>query len=130
MARHSPKNCSAIDDIKYASATKNWNMVIQYCDEFIKIDPNYVYPFYARGVAYLEKEQFDLAIIDHSESIRLDSNYVEAYFKRGCVYASNSQFDLAVHDLKEAIRLNPDFKPDVVDELAEYGIKLSDYASV
>jgi tetratricopeptide (TPR) repeat protein len=99
----------AFDKIDSARKNGNWDMVIQYCDEFINIDPNYWYSFDVRGMAYANKEQFDLSIIDYSEAIRLDPNKADAYYQRGNAYYKKGDIDKAIANYTQAISLNPGY---------------------
>jgi len=64
--------------------------------------------YVARGDAYYDNGDLDLAIADYTEAIRLDPNDVGAYFNRGLAYADSGDFDPAIADITEVIRLNPD----------------------
>jgi tetratricopeptide (TPR) repeat protein len=60
-----------------------------------------------RGMAFLERREYDKAINEFSEAIRLDPNYVPAYVSRGNAYAIHGAGDKAIDDFTEAIRLDP-----------------------
>lgn len=64
--------------------------------------------YHNRGVAYILKKDFDLAIKDFNEAIRLDPKVAHAYRQRGVAYSFKKDFDLAIKDLTEAIRLKSD----------------------
>jgi tetratricopeptide (TPR) repeat protein len=64
--------------------------------------------FYNRGLAYLDKDDYDRAIADLSEAIRLKRDYAEAFNNRGIAYIRKGEYDRAIADLNEAIRLKPD----------------------
>ncbi len=63
---------------------------------------------YNRGLAYLDKDEYDRAIADLSEAIRLKRDYAEAFNNRGIAYIRKGEYDRAIADLNEAIRLKPD----------------------
>ena len=65
--------------------------------------------FYNRGLAYLDKDDYDRAIADLSEAIRLKRDYAEAFNDRGIAYIRKGEYDRAIADLSEAIRLKPDY---------------------
>ena len=60
-----------------------------------------------RGVAYLEKGDFDLALADFSKAVELNPNNADAYAIRGDVYFAKGDFDLALSDFSKVIELNP-----------------------
>ena len=60
-----------------------------------------------RGMAFLERREYDKAINEFSEAIRLDPNYVPAYVSRGNAYGIHGAVDRAINDFTEAIRLDP-----------------------
>jgi tetratricopeptide (TPR) repeat protein len=60
-----------------------------------------------RGMAFLERREYDKAINEFSEAIRLDPNYVHAYVSRGNAYGIHGAVDKAIDDFTEAIRLDP-----------------------
>jgi TonB family protein len=63
--------------------------------------------YYNRGLMYVDKKDYDRAIVNFTEAIRLDSNYAKAYNNRGYTYAQKGEYDMAIADCNEAIRLNP-----------------------
>jgi tetratricopeptide (TPR) repeat protein len=82
---------------------------IEYLSEAIRLDPNYVFAYNNRGIAYGNLNQFDRAIADYDQTIRLDPNSALAYGNRGNAYRALKQFDRAIADYDHAIRLDPNF---------------------
>ena len=66
----------------------------------------YAKPFNNRGVAYLKKGEYDLAIKAFDEAITLNPGYGEAFANRAQVYLKKSEYDRAARDYSEAIRLD------------------------
>jgi len=65
---------------------------------------------YNRGVAYLNKGEYDEAIADFTEAIRLNPEFAEVYYNRGLTYGRDKgDFENAIADFTEAIRLKPDY---------------------
>lgn len=60
-----------------------------------------------RGISYIQKKQYDLALAEFTRAIELDPNYTEAYLGRGMIYTIYEQWRPAFQDLNTAIRLNP-----------------------
>jgi Flp pilus assembly protein TadD len=40
-----------------------------------------------RGIAYVEKDEYNLAIDDYTKAISLEPNFADAYYKRCIAYA-------------------------------------------
>lgn len=62
---------------------------------------------YDRGVAYLNKKDYDHAIADFTEAIRHNPNFAAAYFNRAVAYFGRQDIDPAIADYDEVISLNP-----------------------
>ena len=65
--------------------------------------------YFDEGRAYLDKDEYDLAIISFTEAIKLYPNYTNAYNFRGYVYYYKKEYDIAISDHKEAIRIDPTY---------------------
>jgi Flp pilus assembly protein TadD len=50
------------------------------------LEPHNATYYFARGVAYLDTNDYDKAIIDFTEAIRLEPNNASAYNNRGTAY--------------------------------------------
>ncbi len=62
-----------------------------------------------RGIALIDKEEYDKAIEAFNEAIRLEPGYAAAYKGRGNAWAKKGKYDKAIQDFSEAIRLNPQY---------------------
>lgn len=82
--------------------------VIEYLDEAIKLEPNFITAYNNRGLIYSELGNHQQAIEDYSKSINLKPNYAPAFYNRGCSYGRLGQYKQAVEDFNESIRLKPD----------------------
>ncbi|HTP07332.1 MAG TPA: tetratricopeptide repeat protein, partial [Anaerolineae bacterium] len=60
-----------------------------------------------RGLAYLNKGNYDRALTDLNEAIALNPQLAEAYKNRGDIYGQKGDYDRAIIDLDKAIALNP-----------------------
>jgi len=67
--------------IHYLEAS--YNDVINYCDEYFKINPRDPELYLIRGTANDKLLNFNQSIIDYSKAIELNSNYYQAYANRG-----------------------------------------------
>ena len=62
-----------------------------------------------KGIACLEKQDYDGSIAAFSEAIRLNPKLAASYRNRGVAYKAKGEWDKAIADFTEAIRLNPKF---------------------
>jgi len=89
-----------------------------------------------RGEAYLEKKQYDEAIINFTDAIRLYPKYGIAYERRGVAYLWKYQYDKAIIDFTEAIRLDPKYadayywRGEVYRVRKQYDEAIIDYTDV
>lgn len=67
--------------------------------------------YFARGDAYLAKEEYDKAISDLDEATKLGLIRAGIYSRRGSARSAKGQRDLAIADFNEAIRLDSRFAP-------------------
>src|SRR5262245_2408395 len=73
---------------------------------FIRLNPNSVVAFNERGLSYLKKRDYDLAIADFTEAIRLDPVWsVLPHWNRGSAYEKKGELDKALADFREALSL-------------------------
>ena len=63
---------------------------------------------YHQGVAHLDRDELDEAIVTLTEAIRLDPKSVAAYNCRGCAFDRKGDFDRAVADFTDVSRLTPE----------------------
>jgi tetratricopeptide (TPR) repeat protein len=89
-----------------------------------------------RGIAYMERGEYEKAIEDFTEAIRLDPNRPDAWnFRAGC-YRHLGRYDEAIADCDEAIRLAPRWvapytsRGVVWQNKGEYGKAIADYQKV
>src|SRR4030065_1326263 len=88
---------------------KEYNSAIEAFTSAIALDPNYVYAYGNRGIAYADKGQYDRAIEDYNKAIQLDPNDAKAYNNRGVAYDKKGQHDRAIEDSNKSIILNPHY---------------------
>ena len=63
--------------------------------------------YYDRGVARLEKGEYDAAISDLTKAIKMRPGFAMAHFYRGRAYFRKGEHDKALSDLTQAIELDP-----------------------
>jgi protein O-mannosyl-transferase len=62
-----------------------------------------------RGLAYVDKGQYSLALTDYNIAIARDKKFAEAINNRGILYYTISQYKNALNDYNQAIKLEPKF---------------------
>ena len=82
---------------------------LEYLNQAIHLDPNYVEVYMFRGFALEKKGEYDRAIKNYSRAIELNPKYVEAYYFRGSAWRKKGQYDKAISDYSRAIELNPKY---------------------
>jgi tetratricopeptide (TPR) repeat protein len=61
-----------------------------------------------RGIAYLKKGRFDLALLDFNRAIEIRPDFTLAYINRGTAHQEMGHYDLSIRDFNRAIELEPD----------------------
>ena len=92
-----------------AMLTGNFDDVITYYSEVIssqRTDLSLESLYSSRGMAYEERGEYNLAIVDYTKAVELDPENAERYISRGIAYRLKSDFDSAIEDFNEAINLN------------------------
>lgn len=65
-----------------------------------------------RGLSYVEKGQYDHAILDFNKAIEINPSIPELYYNRGLAYAKyKGQYDKAILDFNKAIELMVELNP-------------------
>jgi len=65
--------------------------------------------YYKIGLAYLQRRQFDQAILLLSKSLETNPKYAVAYETRGAIYSRREQYDQAISDFNRALEIDPGF---------------------
>ena len=64
--------------------------------------------YYVRGVAWLEKRNYEQAIADFTQAIQREAGYYLTYFHRADAYAHKGDRDSAIADYRRALAFKPD----------------------
>ncbi len=96
--QHYNSGTSAQDNGYYLQAIREYN-------EAIRLNPEYVWAYNARGTAYDDLGRHERAIQDYNEAIRLDPEFATVYYNRGYAYYDLGQYERAIQDYNEAVRL-------------------------
>ena len=62
-----------------------------------------------RGLAYVDKGQYRMAMADYNSAINLDKNFVEAFNNRGNLYVNMGRYSQALQDYNEALSHDPKY---------------------
>ena len=74
-------------------------------DLAIRLDPQHVRAYHARGITYKFMGQYERAIEDYGEAIRLEPSH-KLHGERGDIYVLLNQLDFSIEEYDEAIRLS------------------------
>jgi tetratricopeptide (TPR) repeat protein len=77
----------------------------------IRLKPDYVEAYHARGIVYYIAGNRARAIEDYGEAIRLNPKNTLSYILRGMAYESEHQFEIAIKDYNRLIDLDPEYGP-------------------
>ncbi|MEQ8221525.1 MAG: tetratricopeptide repeat protein, partial [Candidatus Eremiobacterota bacterium] len=83
-----------------------WKDSITLWSDVLKNYPDIVIAWNNRGIAYMEKNEYDRAIDDFDHSIKLDASYGEAYYNLGNTYYKKQEYDKALRNFNYALKLN------------------------
>jgi len=75
--------------------------------EAIRFDPNYATAYRSRGVAYLNMQDYDPAMMDLNKAIGLEPDLRDSYYDRGIVYYYKKDYDSAIADFSKAREIDP-----------------------
>ena len=84
-----------------------FDQAIDYYTGLIRANPGSSSNYLSRGLVWLDKKEYDIAIGDDNEAIRLDPGNAAAYYNRGLAWSNKKDYDKAIADYNEAIRLDP-----------------------
>jgi len=81
---------------------------VEYLTEAIRLQPDFANAYGARGNAYGNQRQYQLALEDYNKAILLKPDKAVFFNNRGNVYKDLNKYQLAIEDYNQAIRLKPD----------------------
>jgi lipoprotein NlpI len=64
--------------------------------------------YYDRGVLFVEKGHYDLALLEFNKALEIYPLSAQIYNARGILYSRKGQHDLAITDFSTAIKIKPD----------------------
>ena len=84
-----------------------WKDNLTLWSDAVRKSPHKARPYFNRGYAYQEKENFDEALSDYDKAIQIKPDYAEVYSNRGNIYTHKGNLDQAFLDLNKAIEIKP-----------------------
>ena len=103
----------------------NYNAAIKLLDEALKITLNPGYVIHDRGMVYLNKGEFDKAIIDFTKAIEMNPNekkfIAQCYNDRGVAYFLSGQYEKSWQDVQKAVSLGYNVNPEFIAALKNEG---------
>ena len=77
----------------------------------LELDPQDADTYNTRGVAFLEAEDYDRAILDFSRGIEINPHWARLYAHRGGSYWEVDNYEQAIADYYQCLRINQKYVP-------------------
>jgi hypothetical protein len=110
IGKEAAKNQEIIDSyrekIEGAVFDKQWDELIELCDEAIKEVPYWDWAYYRRSTAWGHKKEFPKVILDCNKAIGFNPTLADAYYNRGTARFFLGKFMEACEDYQKSIDLN------------------------
>jgi Tfp pilus assembly protein PilF len=98
----------------YLCMQGNYEEGMKYCEDALKIYPEYLPTRNNIGAGLMAQKKYDEAISFLNETLQKAGNWADAYklyFSLGLAYAHKGNLDLAEINLTKSVTLRPDFVP-------------------
>lgn len=82
-------------------------LALEYYDNAFQLDTTDVFPLYARGVYYQDKNNFELAKREYRNTIRRDRYYLNSYYNLGYIYMQQDSLKKAFKQYDILTKLTP-----------------------
>lgn len=94
------------------SYKRNWVWKDEFTlwNDVVTKSPNKLRPYNERGLAYLDKGDYDKAAADFTKTVTINTVYAEGYYNRGLSYFKKADYDKAIPDFTRAIKLKEGFQ--------------------
>jgi tetratricopeptide (TPR) repeat protein len=76
----------------------NYSEAIQDCDRAIELNPQFIEAYFRRGLAYTERGDLDLALVNYTTTIDLDPHHINAWIQRSWIYFRKKDYPRAKLD--------------------------------
>jgi TonB family protein len=80
--------------------------------------------FYAKGIAYIQLENYNLAIINFDKAIELNPRRYISYLSRGLAYRDKEKYDRAIADFDRAIELESKMTSTDVEQKDDFNERM------
>ena len=98
-----------VQSVSLANAYSQPNAdLVRNAKDNLKVDMLSEKTYYDRGVLFMEKSQYDLALLEFNKALDIYPQSVEIYSARGILYSRKGQYDLAITDFSTVIKIKPD----------------------
>ena len=101
----------------------------------LKLEPQYVTPYYYRSLAFMKMEQYEKSISDIEKAIELAPNIFGYFNHRGSLYLFKKEYKKAIENFNKSIQIEPRniiayiHRGDTHRELKEYQKAIEDYTT-
>jgi tetratricopeptide (TPR) repeat protein len=83
----------------------------------LEINPRFAMAYNNRGLAYMEKGQYDNAIADFNKALQINPMLALAYGNRGRAYYFKKEYDKSWDDINKVQTLGYQIPPGFLDDL-------------
>ena len=112
-----PHNIKAWCDKGYAHYTlEQLPQAIDAWENAGRIDPDFLWPSFARGVALHISGKFTDAIREYSSVLAKDPEILTVWFNQGYAYLWMKQYDEAVESFDQVLRINPNHYDSLIEK--------------
>ncbi len=91
------------------SKKNNLDKSIEFYQNSLKINPNYIEAANNIGLIYLQRKEYDLAQEFFSKTIKIDENFFHGYFNLGIVFLEKNNFVKSELNFLKCINFNKNF---------------------
>ncbi len=111
---------------------ENYELALDYYNQALDIDPDYVNALNGRGLVYIAQGDFASALPQFERVIELNPNYTDAYFNRGLSNSQLGNHEIAIEDFNYFLERNPDdaetytYRAMSFSELGEIDLSIAD----
>ena len=86
---------------------KNWQMSLDCYDKAIEFSPDFSEAIYSRGIALVQLNQLEEALVSYERAIKIKPDFADAYLNRGNALQDLNRFEEAVASYDMAIKIEP-----------------------
>ena len=94
---------------RYHLANGQREQALESFNDALRLNPQFVQAYVARGKLYAELGQYESALVDLNFALRLQPTHAEAFAYRGYALLSLGQAQKALPDLDMALRIDPSY---------------------